>query len=499
MTEHSVNVRGLALETLLAVMEDGGQSHFVIRETLDAHPELTQQEKSFYRRLTAGTIACALQLDYILDTFSSVRTKKMKPVIREIMRMAVFQFLYMDAVPDAAAVNEAVKLTRKFGFRGLTGFVNGVLRAVSRGIGGVKYPSMAEDPVRSLEIRYSMPSYLVKKWIDEFGTETTEQICRGFMEKRPVTVRLRGPRAEELARMYHREEERRRPSENAVADGTETKAVDNGSENSASGAQVSRLENSTSGTADNGRDVRKAPYVPDAWYMENAGNLAALSEFRNGSVIVQDVSSQMAVRAAGIRPGDTILDVCAAPGGKSILAADLTGPEGHVRSCDISEKRAARIVENVKRCRLENVDVVVRDARKSDDFPANVVICDVPCTGYGDIGRKPEIRYRASEENIRELVSLQREILRASVSHVRPGGTLLFSTCTFGHRENQDSFLWLQKEFGLQPVDLTERIPAEVAALPGVRETAAQGYVQLLPGCAKCDGFFFGVLTRPEA
>ncbi len=448
MTEHSVNVRGLALETLLAVMEDGGQSHFVIRETLDAHPELTQQEKSFYRRLTAGTIACALQLDYILDAFSSVRTKKMKPAIREIMRMAVFQFLYMDAVPDAAAVNEAVKLTRKFGFRGLTGFVNGVLRAVSRGIGGVKYPSMAEDPVRSLEIRYSMPSYLVKKWIDEFGTETTEQICRGFMEKRPVTVRLRGPRAEELTRLYEEEE-------------------------------------------------RKAPYVPDAWYMENAGSLAALPEFRDGSVIVQDVSSQMAVRAAGIRPGDMILDVCAAPGGKSILAADLAGPEGHVRSCDISEKRAARIVENVKRCRLENIDVVVRDARKIDEFPADVVICDVPCTGYGDIGRKPEIRYRATEENSRELVRLQREILRASVSHVRPGGTLLFSTCTFGHRENQDSFLWLQKEFGLQPVDLTDRIPAAVAALPGVRETAAQGYVQLLPGFAKCDGFFFSVLTRP--
>lgn len=456
MTDHSVNVRGLALETLLAVMEDGGQSHFVIRETLDAHPEMTQQEKSFYRRLTAGTMEYALQLDYILDTFSKTKTKRMKPVIREIMRMAVFQIRYMDAVPDSAAVNEAVKLARKRGYAGLSGFVNGVLRAVARGITGVAFPSMDDDPVQSISIRYSMPPYLVKDWIAEFGPSDAERICRGFTEKRPVTVRLRGPRAAELSECY------------------------------------SEASETASGTAP---AVQKAPYTADAWYVENAGSLAELPEFLDGSIIVQDVSSQIAVRAAGIRPGDMVLDLCAAPGGKSILAADLTGPTGHVTARDISEKRTARIVENIKRCGLNNIDAVVKDARISDDLMADVVICDVPCTGYGDIGRKPEIRYRASEENRNQLIRLQREILRSAVGHVRPGGTLLFSTCTFGHRENQDSVRWLEEEFGLKPVDLTERIPAEVRDLPGVRETAARGFVQLLPGFARCDGFFFAVLT----
>lgn len=313
MTDHSVNVRGLALETLLAVMEDGGQSHFVIRETLDAHPEMTQQEKSFYRRLTAGTMEYALQLDYILDTFSKTKTKRMKPVIREIMRMAVFQIRYMDAVPDSAAVNEAVKLARKRGYAGLSGFVNGVLRAVARGISGVAFPSMDDDPLQSISIRCSMPPYLVKDWIAEFGPSDAERICRGFTEKRPVTVRLRGPRAAELSERY------------------------------------SEASETASGTAP---AVRKAPYTADAWYVENAGSLAELPEFLDGSIIVQDVSSQIAVRAAGIRAGDMVLDLCAAPGGKSILAADLTGPTGHVTARDISEKRTARIVENIKRCGL---------------------------------------------------------------------------------------------------------------------------------------------------
>lgn len=452
MTEHQ-NVRRMALQTLLAVREDGGQSHFIMRETLDANPRMTEQERSFYRRLTAGTLEYTLKLDYIINCFSRTRTEKMKPVIREILRMAVYQISEMDAVPDSAAVNEAVKLAQKTGYRGLSGFVNGVLRAVSRDLQKVKYPDRS-DMVSYMEIRYSMPENLLRAWIEEYGVEKTENICAGFYRKRPVTVRLRGENAGKI-----REELR-------------------------------------DGRTSSGLKLLQAPYIGDAFYLASEGSPAGYPEFTDGSLIVQDVSSQIAVRAAGIREGSTVLDLCAAPGGKTVLAADLTGRDGHVFSRDISEKRAARIRENVTRCRLENVTVEVKDAREEDGLQADVVIADVPCSGFGDIGRKPEIRYRVDEKRIRELTVLQREILSSAVRHLKPGGTLLFSTCTFGHAENRDNFFWLRDTFGLQPVPLTDRIPEKLLKNEDIRRGAAEGYVQLLPGDAECDGFFFSCLKQ---
>lgn len=454
-----VNIRELSLETLLAILQDGRQSHFVIRDVLARYGWLTDQERAFFLRLTEGTLEYQIRLDYILNLFSKTKTDRMKPVIREILRMGVYQLQFMDSVPDSAAVNESVRLAGRKGFNGLKGFVNGVLRNISRHPERIIYPDPS-DKVRYLSVMYSMPAFLVEDWIHIYGADTTEKICRGFLEQNRVTIRIRNP--------YDTEVKQQDPH---IIEGLRSEGV--------------KLE--------------KAPYVPDAWYLGHSGNPAELSAFERGQLIMQDVSSQLAVRCAGIRPGSLVLDLCAAPGGKSVLAADLMQGTGTVISCDLTGTKAEQLQENKERCHVTNMQIEVQDATipvPERVGTADVVLADVPCSGYGVIGKKPDIKYHASRESQQELIGVQRKILTNAVSYVKPGGTLLFSTCTLGNAENTDTVKWLLEHFSLKPYDLTPLLPEELLADAQVRESARAGYVQLLPGVHGCDGFFFARFTR---
>ena len=472
----------------------------VRREVLEKYDSLDRQERAFYRRLTAGTIEYRLQLDAILNVYSRTKTGKMKPVIREILRMGLYQILYMDSVPDSAAVNESVRLAARKGFGNLKGFVNGVLRAAARdGRKAVEEKGRGEagtDPVSALSFETSMPVWLVKKWEGQLGMEQTEAMCRAFLCERPVTARLR-------------------TGEGGARPGQDGYERPDGMED--------------------------CPILDGACYLRHTGDLTELPAFRDGSLIVQDLSSQIAVRAAGIKPGDLVVDVCCAPGGKAILAADLcrqkeypetpaqgkeaadrqkdradTGSghpdqlaeqkaafrieRGMVYARDISEARLMKVEENLDRLRIDNCLLEVRDATLEDpDFceKADLVIADVPCSGYGDIGRKPEIKYRANPDQEESLVKLQRDILASAVKMVKPGGTLLFSTCTVNRAENEENVTWLLSNFPLEAQDLTDRLPQGLK-LPA-ENTKREGYLQILPqyaGKVPCDGFFFAVLKK---
>ena len=428
----TVNVRELALDTLLAVEKEGRQSHLLVRDTLEKFRFLPERDRAFYVRLVEGTLERRILLDFYINDFSKIKTGKMKPVIREILRMAVYQIGFLDSVPDAAAVNEAVKLTERRHLSGLRGFVNGVLRSIAREKEAVILPDRNE-PVEYLSICYSVPPDLVGRWIDRYGLETAEKICASFLDERPFAVRLRPS---------HRVDEIRN---SLLAEGVEVTAV---------------------------RDL------PDAFFLKKVGNIRMLSAFRQGEIIVQDVSSQRAVRAAGIRSGDKVIDLCAAPGGKTMLAADLAGEAGEVISIDLTEAKVALLGENIQRCRLRQVEARRDDAtiyREELAETADVVIADLPCSGYGVIGRKPEIKYRASEEKERELVLLQRRILANAVRYVRPGGRLLYATCTFGTEENEENTAWIEREYGF----------------------ALEEEKQFLPGVDPGDGFYYAVLVRP--
>ena len=450
MTE-GVNIRELALETLLAVGRDGEKSHQVIRNVLEKYQYLPRQERAFFTRLCEGTLEYRIRLDYILDAFSRTPAAGMKPVIREILRMGVYQLRYMDAVPDSAAVNEAVKLAARKGFRNLKGFVNGVLRSVARNPGLPADPG-EEQLVRRLSVRYSMPEFLTEKWLEELGRDTAEKMMAAFLKEAPLTARLRGTA-----------EQRKKSLEELAGQG------------------VSAVP---------------APYARNAFYLEGYDYLGKLKAFRQGRLVVQDVSSMLAAEAAAPAPGNFVLDVCAAPGGKSMYLADLVGKTGRVLARDLTEDKVRRIRENAVRCGMDNLTAEVRDACVSDpelEKKADTVLADVPCSGYGVIGRKPDIKYQASREKEASLIELQRRILDRASACVKPDGVLIYSTCTVSQKENQENVRWFLEKHPFVPESLDPYLCPELRG-----EDSARGWIQLLPGIHSCDGFFIARFRREK-
>ena len=445
-----VHSREMILDILLKTDEEGMPSHLALGSALSKYQFLPKQDRAFITRVCEGTLEYQIQIDYILNRFSRISTEKMKPAIREILRSAVYQMLYMDSVPDSAACNEAVKLAQRKGFYSLKPFVNGVLRAVSREKDSIVFPDRAEDPVKSLSVNYSMPEELVKRWLEAYGEETTEKMLKAFLEPRPMTVRCRT--------YLH------------------------------SPAQI-RDELSAQGVY-----VEDAPYLPYACRISGFDHLLALDAFVQGKIITQDVSSMLAAEAAAPKKGDYVLDLCAAPGGKSLHLGDLMEGFGTVDARDVSEYKVSLIEENIARLGSINVQAKVSDATVFDadsEFLADIVLADVPCSGYGVIGHKPDIKARISAQKQKDLVALQRRILDNAAEYVKPRGVLVYSTCTIAKEENEENMLWFLQNhpFVLESLDpfLPEALHSESTSL---------GYLQLLPGLNDTDGFFIARFRR---
>ncbi len=447
---NGINTRELIVDILLRIDEEGEHSHIALGNVLAKYQFLPKQDRAFITRVVDGTLEYRIRLDYIINAFSRIRTEKMKPVIREILRSAVYQLIYMDSVPAAAACNEAVALTQKKGFYNLKPFVNGVLRTLSRDLDTVGYPSRQEDPVRSLSVEYSIPEELVERWLTDFGEEKTEKILADFLKEREITVRCRG---------YS-------DSPESVMESMRAQGV----------------------------TVSPAPYLPYACRISGYDHLYALDAFVEGRIMVQDVSSMLAAQAAAPQKGNYIIDMCAAPGGKSIHLGDLMEGYGTVDARDISEYKVSLIEENIARTGVINVQTRVQDAAVFDvdsEMSADVVLADVPCSGYGVIGRKPEIKYRMTRQRQEELILLQRQILDRAADYVKPRGVLLFSTCTIAMEENEDNMLWFLQNHPFILESLDPYIPQELHC-----ESTSLGYLQLLPGIHGTDGFFMARFRR---
>ena len=450
------NPRAVVLDILIEVLEHGGFSHQTIYRLLNEEG-FTSKERAFAVRLARGTIENALLLDDCIDQVSKTPVRKMKPLVRNVLREAVYQIRFMDNVPDSAAVNEAVKLMRKRGLSQLSGFVNGVLRGYLRARDAGKEPQPRTD-----EARYSTPQWILDLWQESYPSEM-KSILEGLNQKPDLTiaVNMRKISAEDLISRLREE-------------GVEAELLET--------EQVCRVTGQP-GTKSEGPGGRQKSSSLDKIRLNSSVDLERLPEFKEGLFYVQDLSSMLPAEAVmgnlsqaddqgSYKQADgqgsgkqadpqgsgkqtdpqaplTVIDLCSAPGGKSINMSLLLGENANIISRDQSEEKIGKIRENAARLGIPNIHPQVWDGTKTDPDmigKADIILADLPCSGLGVFNRKPDIKYRVNEKDLQELQNLQREILTASLPYLKDGGLLVYSTCTVNPGENQENRDWILRE-----------------------------------------------------
>lgn len=447
-----IDPRELAFEMLLSILRDGNYSHIVVRKSFHDHPELDQKQKAFIKRLVDGCLEDKIRLEYVINQFSKLPVSKMKPVIRVILYMGVYQILYMDAVPDSAACNEAVKLAAKRKFQSLKGFVNGILRNISRKKETIHFPDKKEDLLIYLSIQYSMPKWIITRWLKVYDEGTVENICRAMKEEHPITIRM----DEDLTKKD----------------------------------QVDLLER----IKEKGVLITKHPYLDYAYYLKNTNGILNVPGFLEGQFTVQDVSSMLVSEVANPGADDFVLDVCAAPGGKAMHMASKIKGSGHVLARDISERKKALIDESIERMGIDNIRTEVFDATIEDPDmlgKVDILLADLPCSGLGIIGKKRDIKYRMKEQDLFSLPKLQKQILTRVSAYVKDQGVLIYSTCTINQEENEKMVVWIEKNLGFKRETLKSFLCKDLQG-----EKADSGMLQLLPGVHSTDGFFIARLRK---
>ena len=446
--------RELVLGILLEVTRDGEYSHIALRNVLNKYQYLDKKERAFITRVTEGTLEHMIELDYIINQFSKVKVNKMKPVIRNILRSAVYQLKYMDSVPNSAACNEAVKLATKKGFSNLKGFVNGVLRNIERNLETITYPEET-NLIEYLHVKYSMPEWILEQWLSKYDRETVETMLADFQKEKPTTIRcnLNQVTKEQLM-------------EELKAEGVK---------------------------------AEEHPYLPYALMISGYDYLADLKTFQQGAFHVQDISSMLVSHMAEPKEGDFCIDVCAAPGGKALHMAELLKGTGNVEARDLTDYKVNLIQDNIMRSGMNNIEAVRWDATVLDEASvekADIVIADLPCSGLGVLGKKTDLKYKMTEQTQGELVKLQREILSTVKQYVKPGGTLVYSTCTIHEAENMGNVEWfLAESQDFQLVSVKDKLCGELSA--GIEDNVVrEGCLQLLPGVHKSDGFFIAKFKK---
>lgn len=386
------NARFTAVKLLLKVDSDGAYSNILLDSAL-SEQGLSDRDKAFAAALFYGVAERKMTLDYIIAQNSRIPFEKLEKETVMVLRTGFYQLLYMPSIPESAAVNESVKLCRKLKLFSSEGFVNGILRNFLRGGKSVSYDGLSDE--ERLSIEYSCPLWLARKWKNEYGEENAVRALEASLGTPPLYARVNTTKVtdEELVELLKKE----------------------------------------------GVPAEKNPRLSGCVRLRKAGDIERLKAFQNGLFHIQDVSSQLCCLTLRPIVNETVIDVCAAPGGKSFTMAELMGNNGKVLSLDLYDARTNLIADGAKRLGLRIVEAKQNNAVRFDETlpEADRVLCDVPCSGLGVIRRKPEIKYK-SESEFDELPTLQRAILEVSSRYVRVGGTLVYSTCTLSRRENDD-------------------------------------------------------------
>jgi len=433
--DRSGTAREAALEVLVRTEQDKSYSNLLLHQTIQKY-RLDKADAALATEIVYGTIQRLNTIDYYLERFVSKGMAKLQPWVRSLLRLSFYQMYFLDRIPDHAIVNEAVNIAKKKGHQGISGMVNGVLRNVIRQKNSLQIPAGLPAADR-IALEHSHPKWLVSRWIGQLGEAKTERICEANNTPPHVSIRTNTMKIgrDELVSILQQNGLQAEPSELALA----------------------------------------------GVIVKGGGNMALTPWFEQGLFSIQDESSMLVAEAVDPQPGEKVLDCCAAPGGKTMHMAEKMKDGGEVWACDIHEHKAKLIREQAERLGLKSVRTLTADARKLADHFAegsfDRILLDAPCSGLGVIRRKPDMKWSKREQELDDICVIQRDLLNEAHKLLRPGGTLVYSTCTIEHNENEgmvEAFLRRHPEF----------------------EWAGPGPLQLYPYEYQSDGFFIAKLRK---
>ncbi|CAM3698830.1 16S rRNA (cytosine(967)-C(5))-methyltransferase RsmB [Mesobacillus zeae] len=447
MNSNRKNVRETALELLESIEKNQAYSNLLLNSTINKN-KISPKDTGLLTELVYGTLQRRMTLDFYLAPFIK-NAKKLEKWVLQLLRVTVYQMVYLDRVPDRAAIYEAVEIAKRRGHKGIAGVVNGVLRTIQRE--GLPSLDSIKDPAERMAIETSHPLWLVQRWISQFGKEKAGEICAMNVLAPLQTARVNLGKTTREACIELLEQE--------------------------------------------GFAVEASPITPEAIRCLR-GNLAASNAYKEGLLSIQDESSMLAAHALGVEKGDTILDACAAPGGKSTHIAEKLFETGKVVSLDLHAHKVKLIVDNATRLGLSNIEAIEMDSRKAPDHfekeSFDRILLDAPCSGLGVIRRKPDMKYTKRESDLDRLQEIQLNLLDAVAPLLKKGGTLVYSTCTLDSQENEEtvsSFLDSHREFE-EDASLPDRMPE------GVKPFMKGFSTQILPQYFGSDGFYIASMKR---
>lgn len=442
-----LNVREKAFLALVEIEKNKAYSNLIANKYSEG---MDSRDRGFLRELLYGTVENYIYYEWIISKFSKIKIRKIDTEVKIILKMAVHQIMNLDRVPDSAAVNEAVKLVGKYSNTGAKSFVNGVLRNISRNKETIGFPDRT-DIVKYLAVRYSYPDWLIKNWIDDYGAEFTEELCiansgRHFMNIRVNTLKTN---SDELQKILEKE----------------------------------------------GYEIELSEYSDLSFRVNNPAGIVDSSLYIEGYFDIQDVSSILAGEASDVKPGEKLLDICSAPGGKAVHMAAIMENDGYIEARDIYEHKLKEIEKKAERLGVKILKTELKDAEVFDESDVekwDICLADVPCSALGLIRNKPEIKFNRTENEMDEFPRIQRRILENASKYVKKGGTIIYSTCTINKRENIElieKFISDNKEFKFEGFgnNIKESI---------ISKDAEKGYLQLFPNIHDTNGFFIAKLKK---
>ena len=441
--------REAALKILYETEQKDGYLNIVFANHMRGS-DLPREERALAKELVSGVMQHKITLDYVIRSYSSIRLKKISPYILQILRKGIYQLYYMDKIPASAAVNESVKLAKKYGHKASSGFVNAILHKASDA-GKIKLPDKKQNVAEYLSVAYSHPGELVKWYIETFGVDRAESLLAQNNVTPPIEARVNTLKA--------------------------------------SREDVIKI------LADEGITAHESDITGCGIVLERGKNPEKTRAYHDGLFSIQGISSQLAALALSPKAGETVLDLCCAPGGKTAHLAELMKNEGEILASDLYEHRLSQVRENAKRLGISIIKASQMDAlaeKKEYLNKADKILLDVPCSGLGIIRRKPDIKYKDELSDFGELVLIQKNILNICAKYLKIEGELIYSTCTINPQENMgvvNSFLEKNPDFCIVSA-ASEYIGDKI------NSDMEKGYITLYPDSHGCDGFFICKLKR---